>query len=116
LGPHDNRLDDLAFAHSGVGGRLLDGGRDHVADAGVAAMVAALHPDAEDLPGTRVVSHPELGLLLDHLGARSNTSSSRQRLVLDSGRDSTTRTTSPRRASLPSSCALSLLVRRTTFS
>ena len=38
----------------------------------------------------------------------------RQRLVADSGRDSTMRTVSPMRASLRSSCALNLVVRRMT--
>ena len=54
-GADDDRLDDLALADSTLRARLFDGGRDHVADPGVAAVGAAFDPDAEDLAGTRVV-------------------------------------------------------------
>jgi hypothetical protein len=46
--------------------------------------------------------------------ARWITLTSRQRFVADIGRDSSMRTVSPMRASLVSSCALNLVVRRMT--
>src|SRR3954466_2383542 len=94
LRAHDDRLDDLALLDRALRIGLLDGGGDDVPDAGVAPARAALHPDAEDLPGARVVGHLEAGLVLDHR-ARSSTSTRRQRFVRDMGRDSTTRTRSP---------------------
>src|SRR5918912_1288950 len=60
----------------------------------------------------RAVGAPEL--LLDHL-ARSRISTSRQRLVALSGRDSTTRTRSPMLALLLSSWACSVVELRTIF-
>src|SRR3954451_18398140 len=105
LGADDHSLHDLALAHAAARRRLLDGKGDHVADAGVAPMVPALDADAEDLPSAGVVGHPELGLLLDHRGARSRTSSSRQRFVRERGRDSMMRTRSPSCAWFASSWA-----------
>src|SRR3954451_20548841 len=115
LGPHDHGRDDLALADRALGRRRLDRGDDCVADAGVAPPGAAADADAEDLARTGVVGHAQPRLVLDHR-ALSRTSSSRQRLVADSGRDSTTRTTSPSWASLASSWAWSFIDERTIFS
>src|SRR4051795_479659 len=99
LGSDDHRLNHLALAHAAMRRRLLDGSGDHVAHARVAAVVPALNADDEDLARARVVGDAKLCLLLDHQAApdleRSTTSRSRQRLVRERGRDSTTRTTSP---------------------
>src|SRR5262249_40671979 len=114
-GADDDRLNDLALADAALRAGLFDGRRDHVADPGIAAVGAALDPDAEDLARARVVGDFEPGLLLDHR-AFSTTSTRRQRLVFESGRVSITRTTSPSPASLPSSCACRVRDRRTTFS
>src|SRR5207302_7915892 len=94
---------DLALPDGALRTGLLDGGGDHVADPRVAAAVAALHADHEDLPGAGVVGDAQSSLVLDHL-ARSSTSTSRHRLVRDSGRDSRTITVSPTCASSRSSC------------
>ena len=58
-GANDDRLDDLALADAAVRRGGLDRGGDDVPDAGVAAVVAALDADAEDLAGARVVGDPE---------------------------------------------------------
>src|SRR5919198_5669864 len=113
-GPHDDGLDHVAALHPGSGDGVLDGGHDDVADARVAAPGAAEHPDAEDLLRTRVVGDAQPRLLLDHF-AFSRISTSRQRLVADSGRVSISSTRSPTPAVLASSCALTLLVRRMTL-
>src|SRR4051794_6511299 len=65
-GPHDHGLDDVALLDVAAGDRVLDGGNDDVADAGVAPTRAAEDTDAEDLLGTRVVGDLESRLLLDH--------------------------------------------------
>src|SRR5918997_1696139 len=111
LRAHDHGLHHLALLDRPLRRRLLDGGGDGVPNARVAAAGAALHADAEDLAGAGVVGDLEPGLVLDHR-ARSSTSSSRQRLVRDIGRHSTTRTVSPGWASLRSSWAWSLTVER----
>src|SRR5215212_3411687 len=111
LRAHDDRLDDLALLDGALRVRLLDGGRDDVPDARVAAARAAHHADAEDLTGARVVGDLEPGLVLDHF-ALSSTSTRRQRLVRDIGRHSWTRTVSPSWASLRSSWACSFTVER----
>src|SRR5215212_8101497 len=111
LRAHDDRLDDLALLDGALRVRLLDGGRDDVAHARVAAAGAAHHADAEDLTGARVVGDLEPGLVLDHF-ALSSTSTRRQRLVRDIGRHSWTRTVSPSWASLRSSWACSFTVER----
>src|SRR5699024_9606956 len=49
-----------------AGDRILDGGDDGVADAGVATSRAAEHTNAKDLLGARVVGDLESRLLLDH--------------------------------------------------
>src|SRR3954469_7973981 len=115
LGAHAPRRDHLALLDGALRVGLLDGRRDDVPDARVAALVPALDADAEDLASTGVVGDLQARLVLDHR-ARSRTSMSRQRLVLDSGRDSTTRTRSPSCASLAESCACSVVDERTIFS
>src|SRR4051795_3409330 len=115
LRAHDDGGDDLALLDRALRGGRLDGGGDDVADARVAALVAALDADAEDLPGAGVVGDLQARLVLDHR-ARSSTSTSLQRLVLDSGRASTTRTRSPSWASLDGSWACSVDDERTIFS
>src|ERR671932_914511 len=49
LRAHDDRLDDLALLDGALRVRLLDGRRDDVPDARVAAARAAHDADAEDL-------------------------------------------------------------------
>src|SRR3984885_6690507 len=94
LGPHDDALDDVALLHGGTGDGVLDRGHEHVTDAGVAPTRPAEHADAEHLARAGVVGDPEPGFLLDHR-ARSSTSVRRQRLSLERGRVSWTRTRSP---------------------
>src|SRR4051794_9570281 len=113
-GADDDGLDDVALAHRALRVGLLDGGGDDVADPSVAAARAALDADTEDLARARVVGHAQARLVLDHR-ARSRISTSRQRLVRESGRLSITRTVSPMPASLPSSWACSLPEERMTF-
>src|SRR4051794_112789 len=93
LRAHDDGLHHVALLDRALRIGLLDGGGDDVPDAGVAPARAALDADAEDLARPGVVGHPQAGLVLDHR-ARSSTSTSRQRLVRDIGRHSTTRTRS----------------------
>src|SRR3954469_21138356 len=113
-GAHDHGPDHVTALHAGGRDGLLDGGDDGVADSRVAPRRAAEHPDAQDLLGTGVVGDAQPRLLLDHF-AFSRISTSRQRLVADSGRVSISRTRSPTPAVLASSCALTLLVRRMTL-
>src|SRR3954447_24823498 len=112
LRTHDDGLDDLAFLDRALRVGLLDRRGDDVADACVAPARAALDADAEDLARAGVVGDLEAGLVLDHR-ARSRMSTSRQRLVRDIGRHSTTRTRSPSLASLRSSWACTVLEERT---
>src|SRR4051794_12506758 len=114
LGANDDGGHDLALLHVAVRDRLLDGGDDRVADAGIAALRPATDADAQDLAGAGVVGHAKSCLRLDHL-ERSSTSTRRQRLVRLSGRDSITRTRSPSFASLRSSCTCRVLEERTIF-
>src|SRR5215210_6768739 len=100
----------LGCAHDAV----LDGRHDDVTDAGVAPARAAQDADAQQLLGTRVVGDAQSRLLLDHL-AFSRISTTRQRLVADSGRVSISRTRSPTPQVFCSSCAFRLLVRRMTL-
>src|SRR5581483_5767865 len=113
-GPDDDGFHDLALLHRSSREGVLDRTHDDVADRGVAAVRATQHADDQDLLGPRVVRDLAAGLLLDHL-ALSTISTTRQRLVLDSGRVSITRTLSPTCASLASSCAASFEERRTVF-
>src|SRR3954447_22672757 len=93
LRAHDDRLDDLALLDRALRGGELDRADDDVADTRVAAVRPALDADAQDLAGAGVVGDPDTRFLLDHF-ATSTISARRQRLVLDSGRVSTIRTTS----------------------
>src|SRR3954470_1980695 len=115
LRAHDDGGDDLALLDRALRVRLLDRRGDNVAHGRVAALVAALHADAEDLAGAGVVGDLQARLVLDHF-ARSRTSIRRQRLVRLSGRDSTTRTRSPSLASLVASWACRVDDERTIFS
>src|SRR3954449_1054174 len=114
LRAHDHGGHDLALLDVAVRDRLLDGGDDRVAHAGVAALRAAAHADAQDLAGARVVGHAKSCLRLDQR-ERSKTSTRRQRFRRLIGRDSTTRTRSPSFASLRSSWTCSVLEERTIF-
>src|SRR6185295_6831342 len=107
-------LDHVALLDRTGRGRLLDRADDDVADARVAAAGAAHDADAQDLAGAGVVGDAQPGLVLDHR-ARSRISISRQRFWRESGRHSITRTLSPARASLRSSCAWSFAERRTVL-
>src|ERR1700741_1434224 len=113
-GADDDRLDDVALLHPGARNRILDRGDDDVADARVAPRGPAEHADAEDLLRTRVVGDAQSRLLLDHF-ASSKISTSRQRLVADSGRVSISSTRSPTPAEFSSSCALTFVVDRSTL-
>src|SRR5204863_9815227 len=108
---NDNGPNDVTLLHTGAGQRVFHGADDDVADAGVTTAGAAEHPDAKDLLRTGVVGDPQAGLLLDHL-AFSRISTTRQRLVAESGRVSIRSTRSPSPQLFCSSCAFSLLVRR----
>ena len=66
-GPDDDGLDDVALLHTGARDGVLDRGHDDVADARVAPTRATEHPDAQDLPGTRVVGDAQSRLLLNHV-------------------------------------------------
>src|SRR5207248_6233684 len=114
LRAHHHRRHHLALLDAAVGRRLLDRADDDVADAGVAALAAALDADAEQLAGAGVVGHAQPGLHLDHF-ATSTISATRQRLVFESGRVSTSRTTSPSLALPASSWACSRIERRIIF-
>src|SRR5918912_2160277 len=63
LRAHDDRLDDVALLYRPLRVGLLDGRRDDVADARVAAPRAALDADAQDLAGARVVGDLEARLV-----------------------------------------------------
>src|ERR1700686_1851615 len=108
-GPDDDRLDHLALLHLAAGRRDRHGGRDDVADGGVLAVMAAHHPDQQDLTRTRVARHLQPRLLLDHgdgYFAFSTMATTRQRLSCESGRVSMIRTRSPTLHWFCSSCAL----------
>src|SRR6266496_3288433 len=110
----DDRLDDIALLHAGTRHRVLDRGDDDVADSRIAPTRAAEHTDAENLLRTRVVGDAQSRFLLDHF-AFSTISTSRHRLVADSGRVSMSSTRSPTPAAFSSSCALTLVVERRTL-
>src|SRR3984957_11173746 len=103
LGPHDDALDDVALLHGGTGDGVLDRGHEHVTDAGVAPARPSEHADAEHLARARVVGHPEPRLLLNHR-ARSSTSVRRQRLSVESGRDSCSPARAPTLARPSAAC------------
>ena len=68
----------------------------------------------DGLGGLGLLGHDGLAGQAVLAGALRRRSTSRQRLVADSGRDSSMRTVSPMRASLSSSWALNLVVKRMT--
>src|SRR3984957_10793398 len=103
LRPHDDALDDVALLDGSAGDGVLDRGHEHVTDAGVAPARPSEHADAEHLTCAGIVGDPEPGLLLNHR-ARATTSVRRQRLSLESGRVSCTRTRSPILALSSASC------------
>src|ERR1700722_20299365 len=109
LRAHDDALDDVAPLDGGTRDGVLDRGHEHIADAGVAPARPAEHADAEHLACAGVVGDPEPGFLLNHR-ARSTTSVRRQRLSLDRGRASCTRTRSPPFALSSASCTESFFV------
>src|SRR5581483_11104767 len=114
LRAHDDRANDLALLHGALRRRRLHGADDDVADACVAAVVAAHHPDAQQLARAGVVGDLQAAFLLNHF-ATSTISASRQFFVFESGRVSTMRTTSPTCAAFCSSCAWNFTLRRMTF-
>ena len=69
VGADDDGLDDVALLHVAAGDRVLDGGDDDVADAGVATTGATENPDAQDLLGAGVVGDSQSRLLLDHVSS-----------------------------------------------
>src|SRR3954451_1648743 len=93
-GAHDDRLDDVALLDVAARNGVLDRGHDGVTDAGVAPARAPEDTDAQNLLGAGVVGDLESALLLDHF-AFSNTCTTRQRFVADSGRVSMIWTRSP---------------------
>src|SRR6266516_3413154 len=117
--PHDHRLGHLALLHLTGGDGVLDRDDHDVAQPRVATLGPAEHADHERAPRARVVRDLELRFLLYHgpppsktppSFARSTISTTRHRLVFDSGRVSTIRTVSPALAPC-SSCAATCLVR-----
>src|SRR5690606_17608924 len=140
-GPDNHGPDDVTTLHVGARDGVLDGGDDDVTDTRVAPPRATEHPDGQDLLGTRVVGDSQSRLLLDHVNscmsrrfsvspslaertglsvapdylAFSRISTSRHRLVADSGRVSMSRTRSPTPAVFCSSCAFTFLVVRMTL-
>src|SRR5215212_5374371 len=115
LGPHDHGPDHVALLDGAARRGLLDGGNDHVPNPGVAPLAPAEHANGQDTPGPRVVRDPEPRLLLYHYSALDMMLASRHLLRAESGLVSTIRTVSPTRASLPSSCTMNFLERRTRF-
>src|SRR5512134_2287322 len=117
--PHDHRLGDLALLDLPGRDGVLDRDHHHVPQARVAALRAAQHADHERFPRARVVRDLENRFLLHHVSlpvtrqrARSTISTTRHRLIFDSGRVSSIRTRSPAFAPC-SSCACTRLVRTT---
>ena len=68
----DDGLDHVALLHVATGDRVLDGGDDEVADAGIPTTRTAEHADAKDLLGTGVVGDAQSRLLLDHFSLLSS--------------------------------------------
>src|SRR5262249_38705737 len=99
-GAHDDGLDHVALLHAGAREGVLDGGDDHVADAGVAAARSTEHPDAEDFLSTGVVGDPQPRFLLNHVLLLTGHTVSSQRVC-------GCRITSPSRGSRPRASAWS---------
>src|SRR5256884_1167920 len=107
-GAHDHRLHDLALLDLAGGDGVFDRHDDDVAQPRVAALRPAEHANHERAPRPRVVRDLEYRFLLHHgppslvpcYFARSTMSTTRHRLVFDSGRVSTIRTVSPGLATL----------------
>src|SRR5215212_1375510 len=115
LGPNHHGPHHVALLDTASRGSLLDGGHDHIPDAGAPAPAAAEHADSKEAPSPRVVRDPYPRLLLDHYSALETMFASRQRLRAEMGRVSMILTVSPTRASLPSSCTMKRLECRTRF-
>src|SRR5690606_24794326 len=132
LGAYDYGVVDLALLHLAARNGILHAHLDDVAHGGVAAPRATEHLDALDPPRARVVGHIQHRLHLNHgsvpsihrgrqpaphssCWARSTMLTTRQDLRLEMGRHSRIATRSPVLHSLFSSCASTLLVRRTYF-
>src|SRR5690606_20852539 len=119
---------DLALLYLAAGNGIPDAHLDDVADTGVAPVRTTQHLDALQVASAAVVGRIEECLHLDHgftsalfidnaaqSAARSTISTRAQLLRFDSGRVCRIVTRSPTRASLFSSCASSLVLRRTNF-
>src|SRR5262249_61107503 len=65
-GPYDNGAHHVTLLDRGIGDGLLDGGDDHVADAGGGLLRAAEDADALDGARARVVGHTQAGGGLNH--------------------------------------------------
>src|SRR5690606_24814277 len=65
-GTHHHGVVDFALFDAPAGGRFLDGHLDDAANAAITALRAALHLDAHHRTRTRVVSHVQRGLHLNH--------------------------------------------------
>src|SRR5208283_6242761 len=97
---------------------FFDRDHDHISDRRVAALGAAEHLDAHHFAGARIIGDVEDCLHLYHLvapypAAFLSTRLTRQRLFLESGRDSIICTRSPSLHSPRSSCAMKRVLRRT---
>src|SRR3990170_2959594 len=123
-GANHDGTHDVALLDARVRERLLDSGHDHVAHLGGVARRAPDDRDALDHPCAGVVGNAQPAVLLDHSVSVPSTSSSwepratisttDQRFSRESGRLSSIRTVSPTRALFSASCALNLLLSRTT--
>src|SRR5690606_10796276 len=127
-GAHDHGVVDFALLHLAAGNRIPHADLDDITDVGITPVRTAEHLDALQVASAAVVGRIEECLHLDHgftsalfidnaaqSAARSTISTRAQLLRLDSGRVCRIVTRSPTRASLFSSCASSLVLRRTNF-
>ena len=62
----DDSLDDVALLDRPARDGVLDGGDDHVTDAGIASLRSAEHSDGEEFLRTRVVGDMKPRFLLNH--------------------------------------------------
>ena len=65
-GADDDGLDHVALLDRPARDGVLDGGDDHVADAGIASLRSAEHADGEEFLRTRVVGDMKPRFLLNH--------------------------------------------------